>query len=113
MTLFDAGLQPERTELAWRRTSLALMAGSLVSLRLLPTAFGSIAWVVPGIAGLVAAAAIWRAARHRYDRFTDAVVHRRDDDRRPDGVLIAATTLFVAAGGIAALAVALSVALRA
>ena len=66
--LFDPGLQPERTELAWRRTTLALIVGALVALRLLPPALGS--WsIIVGLAGLVLAAIIWVLA-HRRARLT-------------------------------------------
>jgi hypothetical protein len=70
---FDPGLQPERTELAWRRTALAIAIGSLVSLRIfplmLPSAFA--AWgFVPGAVGLIAACALWSAARRRQLRMT-------------------------------------------
>ena len=62
--LFDPGLQPERTELAWRRTTLALIVGALVALRLLPPALGS--WsIIVGLAGLVLAAIIWVLADRR------------------------------------------------
>ncbi|MBN9224369.1 MULTISPECIES: DUF202 domain-containing protein [unclassified Microbacterium] len=62
----DPGAQPERTELAWRRTVLSLAVGSLVSMRFFPELFGDVRWAVPGIAGLVAAGIIALAARRRY-----------------------------------------------
>lgn len=39
--IFDAGLQPERTLLAWRRTLLSLAVAGLVGLRMLPERLGS------------------------------------------------------------------------
>lgn len=64
----DPGLQPERTELAWRRTALAIAIGSLLSLRVLPTSLPPAvqAWgLVPGLIGLLAACGIWLAAHRR------------------------------------------------
>jgi uncharacterized membrane protein YidH (DUF202 family) len=62
--LFDPGLQPERTLLAWRRTVLSLAVGSLVALRVLPSALGG--WAVwPGLVGLVLSGALWGLATRR------------------------------------------------
>lgn len=80
-SLFDPGLQPERTELAWRRTCLALGVGSLVAMRILPEAFGSGWWALGGVAGIVASAGLWVAARRRYRHSTRAL--ERDGDRAP------------------------------
>lgn len=61
---WDAGLQPERTRLAWRRTTLAVAVGAIMALRVAP--------LVLGVAGLVAATglavlllAVMLAARRR------------------------------------------------
>lgn len=110
MRLFDAGLQPERTELAWRRTALALAAGSLISLRLLPAVFGGIAWITPGIVGVLASGVIWLAVRRRFAR-VNAVLLEHVDAPLPDGRLLLAAAVFVLAGGIAGLALAVVVAL--
>lgn len=110
--LFDAGLQPERTALAWRRTALALTAAALVAVRILPEVFGIWA-VVPAGLGLAAAVGVLVAAHHRH-----VVVHRTlvgsDSDRvpLPAGALLAVVTGLVVAGGLAALVVALVGALR-
>ncbi|WP_431219901.1 DUF202 domain-containing protein [Leifsonia xyli] len=71
-TPFDAGLQPERTALAWRRTSLALLAGSLIAARILPELFGPWSALV-GIAGAATAAALLAATHHRYRAHHEAL----------------------------------------
>jgi uncharacterized membrane protein YidH (DUF202 family) len=65
--VFDPGLQPERTLLAWRRTALALGVGSAVGARLALPVLGAGA-VVLGLLGAVAAVAAYAAASRRYQR---------------------------------------------
>ncbi|WP_131798095.1 DUF202 domain-containing protein, partial [Clavibacter tessellarius] len=64
---FDPGLQPERTALAWRRTALALVVGSLFGLRALPALLGP-AGLVVAAAGVIAALAVLATAHLRYRR---------------------------------------------
>lgn len=106
MALFDPGLQAERTELAWRRTSLALGVGSLVALRLLPAAFGSLWWILPGIAGLVAATAMWLHSRRRMNVVQRRLRHQ-GTVQMPGARGLAGLALFVAVTGVLALAVVL------
>lgn len=59
--VWDAGLQPERTALAWRRTALALTGAGLVLPRILGGALGW--WVaLPSGLVIVAAALLWGRA---------------------------------------------------
>ncbi|GAA1706478.1 hypothetical protein GCM10009808_25600 [Microbacterium sediminicola] len=103
--LFDPGLQPERTELAWRRTELSLALGSVVAMRLLPDALGSGWWVLPGAVGVAFSFVLWVWSRRRYLRVTHATVHARDHTRVPDGALLLALAGFVAAIGVIAIVV--------
>lgn len=70
--LFDPGLQPERTRLAWRRTTLALTLGSAAALRILPHQLGAGAFVL-GVAGLASSAAVGVLAHRRTTRVHQAL----------------------------------------
>lgn len=112
MTLFDPGLQPERTELAWRRTALALGAGSLVALRLLPVAFGHPAWAFGGLAGLMLAAMLWISSRRRYRGVNLVLTSDGDRGMLPGASMIAILAVIAFAIGLVSLAVVIVTALR-
>ncbi|MDA3805261.1 MULTISPECIES: DUF202 domain-containing protein [unclassified Clavibacter] len=107
---FDPGLQPERTALAWRRTALALVVGSLFGLRALPALLGP-AGLVVAAAGVIAALAVLATAHLRYRR-----VHRiltagpagPGTTALPGGALPALVAALTACAGLAALALALA-----
>ncbi|PZE32863.1 DUF202 domain-containing protein [Curtobacterium sp. MCSS17_006] len=100
--LFDAGLQPERTALAWRRTALALVVASLVAVRILPELLGTWAILLAGL-GLIASVAVLVAAHRRY-RIVHRTLTRSDTDRvpLPSGWLPLAVAAGVVASGVAA-----------
>lgn len=100
--LFDPGLQPERTELAWRRTALAIGVGSLVTLRLLPVALGSAWWVAIGLGGLLVAVALWVGGRRRMRQVNAVLARDGDRGRMPGAGALAALALFVGATGVLA-----------
>lgn len=106
-SLFDPGLQPERTELAWRRTCLAFAIGSLVALRLLPAALGNPWWVLVGIAGLVASGAVWLWARRRYHAVSSILAVEGDRARMPGAGPLLALCLIALMAGVVSLAVVL------
>lgn len=65
--VFDPGLQPERTALAWRRTGLALGGGSLLLARVLAESSGALPLgLAVGGFGVVAAILILIAVERRY-----------------------------------------------
>jgi uncharacterized membrane protein YidH (DUF202 family) len=88
VSLFDPGLQPERTGLAWRRTMISLAVVSLAGVRFLHSEG---AWLfVPVLVGLVAAIALLVGSERRY----------RSRQVRAGGLLVpltAATTLLLGA----------------
>ena len=75
--VFDAGLQAERTALAWRRTALAMAVGAVGAGRLAVPVVGVVALVV-SVVGLVQAVAVAAAARRRHRIVHESLVTRGD-----------------------------------
>jgi hypothetical protein len=96
--LFDPGLQPERTALAWRRTVLALAVGAIVALRLLSPVLG--VWSIAiGLTGLGLAATIWALSTRRANQATQGLLYQAG--QLPGGGLL--FFLALTAAGAAAL----------
>ncbi|GIG25315.1 DUF202 domain-containing protein [Cellulomonas denverensis] len=74
------GVQPERTALAWRRTSLGLATGALAAGKVLEPLTGPAIWLL-ATAGVLAALALARAGDLRARRW--AAVIDREPDRVP------------------------------
>jgi putative membrane protein len=86
MRPWDAGLQPERTELAWRRTVLAVTAGTVVAARYLGAGDTVLGLALPALA-LVGGALLLHAGTVRFRRLDAALRarHAADGPERPDG----------------------------
>ena len=99
--IWDAGLQPERTTLAWQRTALAVTVCALGVLRL-GLGRSSVPGIVVGSLAILVAVAAFVGARAGYRRTTD-----RLDGNRPIGTVgpAALGTLSVVLLGLAALGV--------
>lgn len=76
-SVFDPGLQAERTALAWRRTALAMSVASVGAAQLAAPTLGAFA-VVLGVLGLFQAAFVAAVAWHRYQA-VHASLHGRQD----------------------------------
>lgn len=95
--LFDPGLQPERTRLAWRRTLLSLAVGALVGTRVLPTVAG--VWTLMVCAGvLVVTACLTVAVGRRARRVDEALAHGAP---LPGAAVLAVLAAIPSAGAIA------------
>lgn len=101
--LFDPGLQPERTLLAWRRTCLAFGVASLVGMRFTLEAPGLLA-VVGGILGAGLAVLAYALAATGYRRSHRALQGSGVLDRSGLPMLLAAGAV-LAIGALCALAI--------
>lgn len=107
--MLDAGLQPERTQLAWRRTVLALLVEGVVALRVLPPALGE--WgVALGVGGTVAGLILAVAATQR--AVSVAAALRTARSLPPLGALLATVAAVVSLGAAAGLAAVTVVSVR-
>lgn len=99
--LYDPGLQPERTELAWRRTALSIGVGSIVAARILPDVLGSIVWALPGVLGMAFAIVMWSLARRRYLSWNDSLLSDEPSAGRrlPGAGLLFTLTVFTVGCG--------------
>ena len=100
--LYDAGLQPERTLLAWRRTALAIAGGGAVGARVLSEQIGALAYLV-GLAVVAVALAAYVLAHRAYRRAVLEMVHGSGLAPSP-GVPVAGLAvacLLLGAGGLA------------
>ena len=93
-SLFDPGLQAERTGLAWRRTMLGLVAFALVIMRLLPT-LGAAGLAVGG-ATVTLSGVLWALGERRFRQLRRALP---EAGRLPGGRLLLALALTVAGAG--------------
>lgn len=98
--VWDPGLQPERTNLAWQRTWLALLSAGLIVARLVAHYSGA-AGVAIAAAAVLLAAVLGRIGSRRY-----ATLQHRLQSETPPGrgglnLLLLGSFLVVGAGGLA------------
>ena len=99
---FDAGFQPERTALAWRRTLMSLAAAFLAGSRILLEQVGSWSYAIAGV-GLAVVAVLAVVTERRY-RAAHHHLTQVDRESLPhDGALIAGAAAVTMLAGLAAM----------
>lgn len=99
--VFDPGLQPERTELAWRRTGLTLLVGSLIATRVLLQILGGWAAAL-GVIEVASAAGLLFAIHRAFT--AQRLATDRDHPVLAGGRILGGVALYVVGVGVVALA---------
>ncbi|WP_185972413.1 DUF202 domain-containing protein [Georgenia yuyongxinii] len=105
--LFDPGLQPERTALAWRRTALALALGPLLAARLFAPQLGALT-LAAALVGAALGASIALVATARYRTVHGVLVGQGERRGLPGAALLLGTAAVTFLAGIGALALVIS-----
>ena len=105
--LFDPGLQPERTALAWQRTGLALSAGSVALGRLLLPVLGISSYLISAL-GIGLCLWLWVHAEGRYRAVNKALLSTPQAALPGFGKLALLCALLCLLCGLAALGFSLS-----
>jgi uncharacterized membrane protein YidH (DUF202 family) len=94
----DSGLQPERTDLAWSRTTMALVVAAAVFLRWLPHH----GWFVGTLVGgaIIAALAINLTQKRRFHRAVRGITREAMPPNIRATAAVAASVVILAALGI-------------
>lgn len=93
--LADPGLQPERTSMAWARTSLAYLVAAAITLRWVPHHGAAVALVTAGLT--LVALGIYAGQRRRY---RDAAVGVANERLSASGGAVIVLTLCTVALGV-------------
>lgn len=94
----DAGLQPERTDLAWRRTTMAMVVAAVIFLRWIPYYGGFAGTLVT--AALLTALAINLSQRQRYRRAIQGINREKMQADVYATAAVAASVVLLASLGI-------------
>jgi uncharacterized membrane protein YidH (DUF202 family) len=104
----DPGLQPERTSLAWRRTAMSVLVGSLALAKMLGNDLPVPAMVI-AVVGIMWAMDLALTARRRYVHGASALVYAA---ARGPGVQVARTAAVGALLGVVILGLIIGARLR-
>ncbi len=97
--IWDSGLQPERTSLAWQRVNLAGLGASLVSARLVVEVSPAIGYTLAALSAIVASVVTFVHSRRLGRTLAALFAGTRLPDARVHALLVALLML-IALGGL-------------